>query len=227
MYKSVNTGGWFHWEHLWSYPPHRPYPLSGPLTWRKIRLHRYSFVFQPHLQSIKTWSFLENFPVEELEHGRICTASGYFCRSHHAASGHIVRKSSSCSRGATMLTIESFHQCSNKPQSFSTPGLQFPGDSVVKNLPANAGDTWAEEAGGLPEVRLALGTPELVLVSEMRTGLWGLFPQALWFSKLFAVRKGSRKKQAKLKPLKGLWKPPESFGVRMIPWIILELGQRR
>ena len=40
-----------------------------------------------------------------------------------------------------MLTIESFHQCSNKPQSFSTPGLQFPGDSVVKNLPANAGDT--------------------------------------------------------------------------------------
>ena len=141
MYKSVNTGGWFHWEHLWSYPPHRPYPLSGPLTWRKIRLHRYSFVFQPHLQSIKTWSFLENFPVEELEHGRICTASGYFCRSHHAASGHIVRKSSSCSRGATMLTIESFHQCSNKPQSFSTPGLQFPGDSVVKNLPANAGDT--------------------------------------------------------------------------------------
>ena len=30
---------------------------------------------------------------------------------------------------------------------------------------------WAEEPGGLPEVRLVLGTPELVLVSEMRTGL--------------------------------------------------------
>ena len=36
------------------------------------------FFYQHHLQSIKTSSFLENFPVEELEHGRICTVWGIF-----------------------------------------------------------------------------------------------------------------------------------------------------
>ena len=87
-----------------------------------------------------------------------------------------------------MLTIEHFHHCLNKPQSFSTPVLQFPGGSVVKNLPANAGDTsltpglgrssgrgngnplqyscleipWAEEPGGLQSRELQIARHDLV-----------------------------------------------------------------